>query len=141
MEWYTTVLKKYVEFSGRARRKEFWMFTLFNVIISIILGIIDRIIGTDYGNGSSGLLSTIYSLGVLLPSIAVGIRRLHDTNRSGWWILIGLIPCVGWIILIVFYATEGVAGPNQYGPDPKAAERGGGFQGGDPAYPPYPPQQ
>jgi uncharacterized membrane protein YhaH (DUF805 family) len=141
MEWYTTVLRKYVEFSGRARRKEFWMFTLFNVIIQIILSIIDRIIGTDYGNGSSGVLTSIYGLAVLLPSIAVGIRRLHDTNRSGWWILIGLIPCVGWIILIVWYATEGVAGPNQYGPDPKAAERGG-FAGGDPAYPPpYPPQQ
>ena len=140
MEWYTTVLKKYVEFSGRARRKEFWMFTLFNVIISAILSIIDRIIGTDYANGSGGLLNTLYTLAVLLPSIAVGIRRLHDTNRSGWWILIGLIPCIGWIILIVWYATEGVAGQNQYGPDPKAAERGGGFPGGDPSYPPYPQQ-
>ena len=141
MEWYTGVLKKYVEFSGRARRKEYWMFTLISVIISIVLGIVDRLIGTDFNNGSSGVLSSIYSLLVLLPSLAVGVRRLHDTNRSGWWILIGLIPCVGWIILIVFFATEGVAGPNQYGEDPKAAERSGGFPGGEPGYPPPYPQQ
>ena len=142
MEWYTGVLKKYVEFSGRARRKEYWMFTLISVIISIVLGIVDRLIGTDFNNGSNGVLSSVYSLAVLLPSLAVGVRRLHDTNRSGWWILIGLIPCVGWIILIVFFATEGVAGPNQYGEDPKAAERaGGGFPGGEPGYPPPYPQQ
>jgi uncharacterized membrane protein YhaH (DUF805 family) len=137
MQWYTDVIKKYVVFSGRARRKEFWMFVLFNVIISIVLGIIDKVIGTDYGNGSSGVLRTIYSLAVLLPSLGVTWRRLHDTDRSGWWILIGLIPIIGWIVLIVFYAQEGKAGDNQYGPDPKAAERFG-VGGAGPVEPGYP---
>lgn len=147
MEWYTGVLKKYVEFSGRARRKEFWMFTLINALISIALSIVDRLIGTDYANGG-GVLNSIYGLAVLLPSLAVGIRRLHDTGRSGWWLLIGLIPCVGIIVLIVFWAQEGAAGQNEHGPDPKAAERGG-FPGGEPPFPgaggaggpAYPPQQ
>jgi uncharacterized membrane protein YhaH (DUF805 family) len=135
MQWYTDVIKKYVEFSGRARRKEFWMFVLINFAISVVLSIIDRVIGTDSANGG-GLLQSIYGLAVLLPSIAVAVRRLHDTNRSGWWILIGLIPLVGTIILIVFYATDGDAGDNKYGPDPKAAERSGAaFPGGEPGYP------
>jgi uncharacterized membrane protein YhaH (DUF805 family) len=136
MQWYTDVIKKYVVFSGRARRKEFWMFVLFNVIISIILGFIDRLIGTDYGRGN-GVLGTIYSLAVLLPSLGVTWRRLHDTNRSGWWILIGLIPIIGWIVLLVFYIQEGNAGDNQYGPDPKAAERfgAGGANNAEPGYP------
>jgi uncharacterized membrane protein YhaH (DUF805 family) len=140
MQWYIDVLKKYAVFSGRARRKEYWMFVLFNVIVSIILGIIDRIIGTDYGsNSGSGILSTIYSLAVLLPSIGVAIRRMHDTNRTGWWVLINLVPCIGWIWFIVLAAQEGTAGDNQYGPDPKAAERGQGFGGpAGPAEPGYP---
>ncbi|MEU4601406.1 DUF805 domain-containing protein [Kribbella sp. NPDC023972] len=139
MQWYIDVLKKYAVFSGRARRKEYWMFVLFNVIISIILSILDRILGLDFGSGtsSSGWLSTIYSLAVLVPSIAVGIRRMHDTNRSGWWILINLIPCVGFIWFIVLAAQEGTAGDNQYGPDPKGAERFG-QPGAGPAEPGYP---
>lgn len=119
MEWYLAVLRKYAVFTGRARRREFWMFTLVNVLISIGLSIIDTILGTDYGAGY-GILSTIYGLAVLIPSIAVGVRRLHDTGRTGWWLLIGLVPCVGLIVLIVFYATEGQRGDNQYGADPKA---------------------
>jgi uncharacterized membrane protein YhaH (DUF805 family) len=134
MEWYTTVLKKYAVFDGRARRKEYWMFFLINVVIQIILNILDRIIGTDYESGS-GILSTIYGLAILVPSIAVGVRRMHDTNRSGWWVLINLVPCVGFIIFIVFAAQEGTVGPNQYGEDPKAAERGMGYPGGEPGYP------
>lgn len=141
MEWYTGVLKKYVEFSGRARRKEFWMFTLISLIISIVLNVIDRIIGTDFNNGSNGVISSIYSLLVLLPSLGVGVRRLHDTNRSGWWWLIALVPCVGIIVLIVFWAQEGNPGPNSHGQDPKGAERSGGFAGGEPGYPPPYPQQ
>ena len=138
MQWYIDVLKKYTVFSGRARRKEYWMFVLFNVIVSIILSIIDRIIGTDFGGSStSGWLSTIYSLAVLLPTIGVGIRRMHDTNRSGWWILISLVPCIGWIWYIVLAAQEGTAGDNNYGPDPKAAERFG-TPGAGPAEPGYP---
>jgi uncharacterized membrane protein YhaH (DUF805 family) len=112
------------------------MFVLISTLISIALSIIDRIIGTDYNNRSNGLLQSIYGLAVLLPSLAVGVRRLHDIGRTGWWLLIGLIPCIGWIILIVFWAQEGNPAPNSYGPDPKAAERGGGFPGGETAYPP-----
>ena len=140
MQWYLDVIKKYAEFSGRARRKEFWMFVLINAIIGIILSIIDNIIGTTYGGSANqGVLNSIYSLAVLIPSIAVGVRRMHDTGRSGWWVLINLIPCVGWIIYIVFAAQEGVAGDNQYGPDPKAAERfGGGPGGANPPEPGYP---
>jgi uncharacterized membrane protein YhaH (DUF805 family) len=134
MQWYTDVIKKYVEFSGRARRKEYWMFVLISFVISIILSMLDRIIGTQSAN--FGVLSGLYSLAVLLPSLGVAVRRLHDTNRSGWWILLGLIPIVGAIILIVFTVLEGTVGDNKYGPDPKAAERGGAvFPGGEPGYP------
>ncbi|MEU5277949.1 DUF805 domain-containing protein [Streptomyces asoensis] len=114
MHWYVDVLKKYAVFGGRARRQEYWMFTLFSVIISIVIAIIDAVIGTS-------ALGIIYTLAVLLPSLGVAVRRLHDTDRSGWWILIGLIPLVGAIILIVFLATEGKHEPNQYGPNPKLA--------------------
>ncbi|MFC1415682.1 DUF805 domain-containing protein [Streptacidiphilus cavernicola] len=112
MNWYVDVLKNYVGFSGRARRQEYWMFFLFNVIAYIVLAIIDAVIG-------SSILGIIYGLAVLLPSLAVAARRLHDTGRSGWWILIGIVPLVGWIILIVFLATEGQPNDNQFGPSPK----------------------
>lgn len=113
MNNYLSVLKNYVGFEGRARRAEFWQFVLVSVIISIVLDILDAAIG-------SLVLGGLYSLAVLLPSLAVLARRLHDTNRTALWILIGLIPVVGAIILIVFAAAEGNSGPNQYGPDPKA---------------------
>ncbi|MFJ1808329.1 MULTISPECIES: DUF805 domain-containing protein [unclassified Streptomyces] len=114
MHWYLDVLKKYAVFGGRARRQEYWMFTLFSVIISIVLAIIDAVIG-------SSILGIVYSLAVLLPSLGVAVRRLHDTSRSGWWILIALIPLVGAIVLLVFLASEGKQEPNQYGPNPKLA--------------------
>ena len=131
MNWYLKVLKQYVDFSGRARRTEYWMFTLFSVIISIALGIVDALVfGTGsfaavLGGGvtasvSLGVLGTIYSLAVLLPSLAVAVRRLHDTDRSGWWLLIGLVPLVGGIVLLVFLVLEGTRGPNSHGADPKA---------------------
>lgn len=88
MHWYVDVLKKYAVFSGRARRQEFWMFTLFSVIISIVLAIIDNAMG-------SIVLGLVYSLAVLLPSLGVAVRRLHDTGRSGWFVLFPLIPLVG----------------------------------------------
>src|SRR3954451_25317673 len=106
MNWYVDVLKKYAVFSGRARRQEYWMFFLFNLIIAIVLAVGGRIIGTS-------ILSAVYSLAVLLPGLGVAVRRLHDTDRSGWWILIGLIPLVGAIILIVFLASEGKQQPNE----------------------------
>lgn len=115
MNWYLDVLKKYAVFTGRARRQEFWMFALFNVIAAIVLFAVDMALGTY------PLLYVIYALAVLLPGLGVTVRRLHDTGRSGWWILIDLIPFVGAIILIVFLATEGDRHQNAHGPNPKAA--------------------
>ncbi|NOU99404.1 DUF805 domain-containing protein [Paenibacillus planticolens] len=113
MDWYLKVLKDYVGFSGRARRKEYWMFVLFNAIVAIILAIL------EYMLGLKSVLTGIYSLAVLLPSLAVSFRRLHDTGRSAWWILIGLIPVVGSIVLLVFDCLDSEPGDNQYGPNPK----------------------
>ncbi|MEV6670024.1 DUF805 domain-containing protein [Streptomyces sp. NPDC051162] len=113
MHWYVDVLKKYTVFTGRAHRTEFWMFTLISVLISIVLAVIDTALGTK------PLLGVLYSLAVLLPSLAVGARRLHDTNRTGWWLLISLIPIIGGIVLIVFWALPGTPGDNSYGPPPQ----------------------
>jgi uncharacterized membrane protein YhaH (DUF805 family) len=112
MNWYLEVLKKYAVFSGRARRKEYWYFVLFNLIISIILIIIDYMI-------NSQILTTLYSLGVLIPSIAVTVRRLHDTDRRGWWIFISLIPIIGAIVLLIFMVLDSQKGENRFGPNPK----------------------
>jgi len=121
LNWYLEVLKKYAVFGGRAGRPEYWYFVLFNILVSVVLGFLDGMLGTFSSGARVGLLGGIYSLAVLCPSIGVGIRRLHDINRSGWWLLIGLIPLVGWIILIVWAATESDAGPNQYGQGPEPA--------------------
>jgi uncharacterized membrane protein YhaH (DUF805 family) len=115
VNWYLDVLKKYAVFSGRARRQEYWMFVLFNIIATIILEIVDFAIGT------APWLTLLYFLGVLLPSLGVTIRRLHDTGRSGGWIFISLVPLVGSIILLVFLVSEGGQEPNNYGPNPKLA--------------------
>ncbi|WP_405058205.1 DUF805 domain-containing protein [Kribbella sp. NBC_01505] len=144
MHWFTDVItKRYAQFSGRARRKEFWMFILFSFVISIILGILDRILGLDFetnGRTSGGWLQTIYGLAVLIPTIAISVRRMHDRDRSGWWVLIWLIPCIGQIWFIVWQALDGTPSDNRFGPDPKAAERGPGFGpgGAGPAEPGYP---
>lgn len=121
MHWYIDVLKKYTVFSGRARRKEFWMFFLFSAIISIILAVIDEFMGWQFEMGGDiiGFLSTLYYLAVVVPYLAVIFRRLHDTERSGWWILIAFIPLVGVLILLVFLILQGTRGDNRYGPDPK----------------------
>lgn len=116
MDWYIGVLKKYAVFQGRARRKEYWMFFLFNLIVGIILGALDWMLGTG------SLLGGIYALAVLIPNIAVTVRRLHDTSRSGWWILIVLVPVIGWIVLLVFMVLDSHPGDNEYGPNPKAGE-------------------
>lgn len=121
MNWYIQVLKKYAVFSGRARRKEYWMFVLFNIIFAVVAVILDNILGTSFQGAGYGLFYLLYGLAVIIPSIAVGVRRLHDTDRSGWWLLICLIPIIGGIWLIVLLATAGTAGENKYGADPKAA--------------------
>lgn len=119
MNWYIEAFKKYAVFSGRSRRKEYWFFVLFNIIVALILGFIDGLAGTFSPESGVGVLGGLYTLVALVPGIAVSVRRLHDTNRSGWWMLIGLIPIVGAIVLFVFFVQEGDAGHNQYGPNPK----------------------
>jgi uncharacterized membrane protein YhaH (DUF805 family) len=101
----------YTKFDGRASRPMYWWWVLFAILAAVAANIIDLIIGAP-------IVSAIVGLGLLLPGLSVSIRRLHDTNRTGWWILIGLIPLIGAIILIVFYVQEGDAGENQYGPPP-----------------------
>lgn len=116
MNYYVEVLKKYAVFSGRATRKEYWMFVLYNVIISIIIGIISGLIFGKMPDGSSNnILGGIYGLAVLLPSLGVFVRRMHDIGRSGWWILIGLIPLIGLIISIVFLVQKTKPGDSKYG--------------------------
>ena len=106
MKWYFKVLQNYANFNGRARRKEYWMFFLFNVLISIIINVIDA----SAGNATVG---TIYSLAMLVPGIAVGVRRMHDVGKSGWYLL---IPIYNLILAV----SEGTAGENEYGLDPKS---------------------
>jgi uncharacterized membrane protein YhaH (DUF805 family) len=115
MSWYIEVIKKYAVFTGRARRKEYWMFFLFNIIIALILDILLQ----TTTNTVFYYISIIYSLGLFLPGLGVSIRRLHDIGKSGWNILFGLIPFVGCIILIVFFCQDSQPGTNQYGDSPK----------------------
>ena len=115
--WFAHCIQNYVTFSGRARREEFWMFTLFNFIFSLAIGFIGAASGTDIG--ADGVFSVLYSLAVFLPGLSVFVRRMHDINKSGWWFWLGLVPFVGGIVLLVFACTEGTNGANRYGPDPK----------------------
>ena len=114
MDWYLNVIRKYTVFSGRASREEFWYFLLINILVSIAVGFVDRFMG--WGNTSdAGLLGGLYSLFIFLPSLAVVVRRLHDTGRSGWWALIMIIPLLGWVALLVMMAFPGKP-DNEYGP-------------------------
>jgi uncharacterized membrane protein YhaH (DUF805 family) len=114
MNWFLDVIKnKYAKFDGRARRQEYWMYTLFYLIIYIVLMVVDGMIGMP-------VLTGLLALGLLVPSIAVTIRRLHDTGRPGWWILLGLVPLIG-LVLIYFLVLDSQPGENQYGPNPKGA--------------------
>ena len=110
------ITKKYCCFEGRARRSEYWMFVLFNIIAGIIIGLIGEFLA---GATSGGLLTNIYYLAVLIPACGVQVRRLHDTDRSGWWILIGIIPLIGGIVLLVFNCIDSQPGENRFGPNPK----------------------
>jgi len=117
VSWYIAVLKKYAVFSGRARRKEYWTFVLFNVIITVVLTMIEGVADSN-SEGSQSTLATLYGLVVLTPSLAVGVRRLHDIGKSGWWMLIGLIPIIGTIVLLIFAVRDSQPADNQYGPNP-----------------------
>ena len=112
MNWYLEVLKKYADFDGRAHRTEYWMFFLVNFIIAIVLNVLAS------QASIFSILAVIYSLATLIPGIAVAIRRLHDTNRSGWWLLIAFVPLIGAIVLIVFFIQPSHPASNQYGPVP-----------------------
>lgn len=119
-EWYIDVIKnKYATFEGRARRKEYWYFVLMNIIILFGLSFIDGLTGTFNTDAGMGVLSGIYTLAILIPSIAVSIRRLHDSNLSGWWILLVFIPIFGAITLIILYVRDSTPEENKYGPNPK----------------------
>lgn len=122
MDWYLEVLRKYAVFSGRARRKEYWFFTLFNMLAMLVLSFIDGMFGVYSMETGMGWLSGLYTLAILLPSLAVTVRRLHDISRSGWWILIALVPLIGALVLLVFTVLDSKPGSNQYGPDPKGMD-------------------
>jgi uncharacterized membrane protein YhaH (DUF805 family) len=107
-------LRKYVDFSGRAPRAEYWWFVLFSVLLQVAIGVLERIPGIGF---IFGIVAILASLALLLPSIAVGVRRLHDIDRSGWWALLSLIPVVGWIIVLIWVCTRGTGGPNRFGPE------------------------
>ena len=118
MNWYLDAWKNYVTFTGRSRRKAYWVFFVFNVIATILANLIDNVLGLA-GQSVYGPVSMLYALAVFLPGLALAIRRLHDTGRSGWWMLLGFIPLLGWIVLLIFFVTDSQPGSNPYGPNPK----------------------
>ena len=119
MNWYLKVLRQYADFNGRARRKEYWMFVLFQIIMVIVAIMIDGALGTNFGIMPIGYVYVAYALLTFIPGIAVTVRRLHDVGKSGWYYLLGMLPIVNiWILILL--ATEGTRGENQYGPDPKS---------------------
>lgn len=115
MNWYLKVLKQYADFNGRARRKEFWMFTLFSSLISWVIQLISSLMGVE----SFLYIGYAYSLAIFIPSLAVAARRLHDVNKSEWFLLLYLLPIIGWIWLIILFCKDGDEGSNQFGSDPK----------------------
>ncbi|MBO4806621.1 MAG: DUF805 domain-containing protein [Paludibacteraceae bacterium] len=121
MEWYIKCWKNYAVFQGRARRKEFWMFALFNFVICMALSMIGSLFIDSIGMASQ-IPYYIYALAAFIPNLAVLVRRLHDVNKSGWWYFIILVPLIGIIWMLVLLCTEGDKGDNKYGPNPKALE-------------------
>jgi uncharacterized membrane protein YhaH (DUF805 family) len=120
MNWYLEALRKYAVFEGRARRMEYWMFVLINCLIVVVLSVVDTVVGLFSLGNSIGALTGLYWLVVLVPSVAVTVRRLHDTDRSGWWALLALLPVLGTIVLFVFCVLDGTPGANRFGENPKA---------------------
>jgi uncharacterized membrane protein YhaH (DUF805 family) len=139
MNWYIDVLKKYAQFDGRARRKEYWMFALFNLLIEmaflLVVGLAAATMSHSDNPGSALLVLIpfyLYGFAIIVPALAVTIRRLHDTGKSGWFVLLGFVPIVGGIIVLVFMCQDSQAGPNEFGPNPK------GMQGFAQMLPPVP---
>lgn len=146
MEWAMLPLRKYADFAGRARRKEYWPFVLLYIVAFVVASFVDLFAGLRGMVGPYGPLTALVLLGLAVPSVAVGVRRLHDIDRSGWWLLAAYVPmilsmllplagiveptlvlilllaaCAGFLLLLVFSVLEGTSGPNRYGPDPKGA--------------------
>ena len=131
MEWMLMPYRRYAEFSGRSRRKEYWMFYLLIVIFLTVLSVImsmgaptvDPLTGQVSGGGMmttvGGGLLLLFGVGTIIPSLAVSIRRMHDQDKSGWFLLLALIPLLGGLVVLVFMCLEGTKGPNRFGPDPK----------------------
>ncbi|MCP2670033.1 DUF805 domain-containing protein [Maricaulaceae bacterium EIL42A08] len=120
MDAVKSVYSNYFNFQGRARRSEYWFFYLFAVIVGVVAQIL--IVSTgEIGAGIFGLVYLVFILGTIIPQLAVAVRRLHDTDRSGWWLLIGLIPLVGFIVLLIFMVGDSKPGANKYGANPKGA--------------------
>ena len=119
MNWYLKALNQYADFNGRARRKEYWMFFLFNMVFAVLASLIDIAAGTANLDSGSGVFQGIYSLAVLIPGLALGVRRLHDVGKSGWMLLIALIPIIGAIWLLVLMVTDSKEGTNKWGENPK----------------------
>ena len=140
MNWYIKAWKNYAVFNGRATRSEFWYFVLIHVVVILILRVIDHAIWGSYSvfelfrhtddlYSSESLLRLILAISILttiyfifVPYLAVAVRRLHDTNHSGWWVLMKIIPIVGWIVIFIFLVSDGTPGDNRFGSDPKASE-------------------
>ncbi len=120
-DYYVNVFKnKYADFSGRARRSEYWYFALFNALLGMVLGFVAGLLGGIMGNETVTLIIIgVFYLGIIIPSIAIGVRRLHDTGKSGWLYLLALIPILGGLILLVFFCTDSQAGTNKWGANPK----------------------
>lgn len=115
MNWYLEAFKKYAVFQGRAGRKDYWFFVLFNIVVSMVLGYIDRLTGTFVAGTGFGILSAIYTLAVIIPGIAVSVRRLHDTGRSGWWFLVTIVPILGFFVFLYFMVLDSDQEANKYG--------------------------
>ncbi|WP_426062170.1 DUF805 domain-containing protein [Hymenobacter sp. B1770] len=120
MEQYLQALKKYAVFTGRARRKEYWMFFLFHMLFAFAAAIADNVLGFSIDGIGYGYIYMLYTLAMVIPGISIGVRRLHDIGKSGWFAFIVLIPLIGAIWLLVLACTEGTRDDNEYGPDPKA---------------------
>jgi len=125
MEWMILPLKRYAEFSGRSRRKEYWMFFLLTLLVTIGLGIAtggeEGISGVVDEDGGMSFVMIVFYIAILIPTVAVEVRRFHDQDKSGWFVLLNFVPFVGWLIVLVLMCLEGTKGENQYGPDPKGA--------------------
>src|SRR4051812_38312471 len=120
MHWYLQAWKKYGEFEGRSRRSEYWVFFLFNILAIIVLSFADLALGLYNEGVGFGFLSGLYCVGAFIPGLSLSVRRLHDTGRNGFWILIGMIPLVGFIVLFIIMAQDGNPMGNEYGPSPKS---------------------